>query len=416
MRFKQGGRVNLEAAPEAIPQSLPPVFNPVAPSQLPAPVTLFINGKFTLQPCTGVQRVARNLLCALDARLAGLAAAQHRQTARAVLLLPHGAPAPTLRHIESLVVGHRAMPLHWWEQCQLPRAARGGLLLNLSGSAPLLARRQVCMLHDAAVFDHAASYTAAFRYWYQALFWSLAQRQTTLLTVSAFSRRRLSQRLGIAAGRLGIVHHGSEHLRDTRPDNSVLARFGLLPGRYFLAVGSANPNKNIARLERAFDQMPDRRGVKLVIVGATHARVFAGQAVWAPGPDVIRTGRVDDAALKALYQQATALVFPSLYEGFGLPPLEAMACACPVAATNAAAVPEVCADAALYFDPASVDQISAAMQRLLDDPVLRERLRQAGLLRAQAFSWSQAAELLQAQLQPQLHQARAHGAADCAVS
>jgi hypothetical protein len=167
-------------------------------SQLPTLVTLFINGKFTLQPCTGVQRVARNLLCALDTRLAGLAglaAAQHRQTARAVLLLPHGASAPTLRHIETLVVGHRAMPLHWWEQCQLPLAARGGLLLNLSGSAPLLARRQVCMLHDAAVFDHAASYTAAFRYWYQALFWLLARRETRLLTVSAFSRLRLSQRL-----------------------------------------------------------------------------------------------------------------------------------------------------------------------------------------------------------------------------
>jgi glycosyltransferase involved in cell wall biosynthesis len=417
MSFKQGGRVNLGAAPEAIPDRLSPVFDPEAPSQLPTPVTLFINGKFTVQPSTGVQRVARNLLCALDARLAArLAAAPHRPTGRVLLLLPHGAPAPTLRHIETLVVGHRAMPSHWWEQYQLPLAARGGLLLNLSGSAPLLARRQVCMLHDAAVFDHAASYTAAFRYWYQVLFWLLARRQTTLLTVSAFSRLRLSQRLGIAAGRLGIVHHGSEHLRDTRPDHSVLARLGLLPRQYFLAVGSANPSKNFDRLERAFEQMHDRRGVKLVIVGATDAGVFAAHAVGAPGSDVIRAGRVDDAALKALYQQATALVFPSLYEGFGLPPLEAMACACPVAASNAAAVPEVCGDAALYFDPASVDQISAAMQRLLDDPALRERLRQAGLLRAQVFSWDQAAELLQAQLQPHLHQARALGAAGCAFS
>ena len=137
MSFKQGGRVNLGAAPEAIPDRLSPVFDPEAPSQLPTPVTLFINGKFTVQPSTGVQRVARNLLCALDARLA---AAPHRPTGRVLLLLPHGAPAPTLRHIETLVVGHRAMPSHWWEQYQLPLAARGGLLLNLSGSAPLLAR------------------------------------------------------------------------------------------------------------------------------------------------------------------------------------------------------------------------------------------------------------------------------------
>ena len=129
---------------------------------------LYINGKFTAQPTTGVQRVASRLVQALDARPQGL-------PVRCVLLCPPGGRPPALQRIECVFIGRRGEPLHWWEQWRLPRAARGGCLLNLAGSAPWWARRQVCMIHDAAVFDRPEAYAPAFVRWYRALFGHLAR-------------------------------------------------------------------------------------------------------------------------------------------------------------------------------------------------------------------------------------------------
>jgi glycosyltransferase involved in cell wall biosynthesis len=369
--------------------------------------TLFVNGKFTAQRTTGVQRMARNLLDALDEHLAENASSASK---RVVLLFPKGAERPIYRHIETQELGSRAVPLHLWEQCMLPLATRSGLLLNLSGSAPLLARKQACLIHDAAVFDRPGAYSATFRLWYRTLFWLLSRRQVTLLTVSAFSQQRLAERLGIMASQIGVVPGGAEHLARVTPDASVLAKLGLEPNRYLMAVGSANPNKNFDALRAAFHRVSIGRDVKLVLVGSANPRVFAGRPTTtgaAMMSSIVQAGRLDDGQLKALYQHATGLVFPSLYEGFGLPPLEAMSCGCPVAASDAAAIPEICGDAALYFDPASVEQMAAAMQSLLDDAPLRERLRRAGAQRLQRFRWDLAANSLQSYLQSALAESRA---------
>jgi glycosyltransferase involved in cell wall biosynthesis len=352
---------------------------------------LFVNGKFTAQRGTGVQRVAHSLLMALDRGLASSAPA-----ARVILLHPPGAAIPPLRHVEPKVLGSRHVPLHAWEQGLLPVAARAGLLLNLAGSAPWLARRQVCLVHDAAVFDCPEAYSFAFRHWYRMLFRHLPRRHATLLTVSGFSRQRLAQHLGIAASSIGIVPNGGGHLDSVVANSAVLVRHGLEPGRYFVAVGTSNPNKNLDRLTQAFGRLRSFDGVKLVIVGGSDTRVFASRRTRAE-PDmagVVRTGILDDGSLKALYMNAIALAFPSLYEGFGLPPLEAMSCGCPVTASGAAAIPEVCGNAALYFDASSVEQMQAAMQRLMDEPQLRDQLRRAGAVQVLRFDWDAAARAL----------------------
>jgi glycosyltransferase involved in cell wall biosynthesis len=365
------------------------------------PVDLFINGKFIAQRSSGVQRVARSLLFSLDDQIDRI---QSSFLGRLILLLPRETEAPELRCIETAFVGPCGLPLHLWEQFQLPFSARDGLLLNLSGSAPLLARRQMCLIHDAAVFDRPQAYTPLFRRWYQTLFRLLAWRQTPLLTVSAFSRQRLALRLGIAETGIHVVPNGAEHLQSVAPDPGILTRLGLTPERYLLAVGSDNPNKNLPRLQSAFALLSRRQDVKLVIVGGADPLVFADQPMADGGAAeaVIRTGPLSDAALKALYRNAAGLVFPSLYEGFGLPPLEAMSCGCPVAASNAAAIPQVCGDAALYFDPTSIEQMAQTMQALLDDAALRDGLRRAGARRVQAFTWPRAAEALLSQLRRQL--------------
>jgi glycosyltransferase involved in cell wall biosynthesis len=278
----------------------------------------------------------------------------------------------------------------------LPLAAFGGLLVNLAGAAPYFARRQLCLLHDAAVFDQPQAYTRAFAGWYRALFRHLARSRARLITVSAFSRTRLALRLGLAPARIGIVPNGGDHLDELAADERVLARHGLVGVPYLLSVGSANPTKNLGRLIEAHALMGADRGIKpsrLVIVGGGNDQVFAPAAA-AGSQGVVRTGPIDDAELKALYLHADAMVFPSVYEGFGLPPLEAMACGCPVAASNAASIPEVCGDAALYFDPLSVSAIAAAMRQIRLDEALRARLRSAGFARVGTARWADAAALL----------------------
>lgn len=356
--------------------------------------TVYINGKFAAQRTTGVQRVAAQFTLALDAELA---ASPARPASPWVLLCPPGATVPPMQRIVVRHIGPAGLPLHVWEQLFLPVAARHGLLVNLAGAAPFFARFQVCLLHDAAVFDHPEAYARAFVAWYRRLFRRLARRAARLLTVSAFSRARLALHLGLDPARLGVVPNGCDHLQAVVPDDSVLARHGLAGTRFLLAVASANPTKNLAALVAAYARLPADPMRRLVIVGGANPRVFAESATSDP-PGVLRTGPLGDAELKALYGHATAFVFPSMYEGFGLPPLEAMACGCPVAAAQAAAIPEVCGDAALYFDPQSVDAIAAALQRLFTDESLRERLRTAGQARAATFRWSRAAATLRAEL------------------
>ncbi|HEX6705412.1 MAG TPA: glycosyltransferase family 1 protein [Albitalea sp.] len=354
--------------------------------------TVYINGKFTAQRITGVQRAARELVAALDRRLGEGAAPSHT---RWVLLCPPTGNLPVLRHIEVHCLGWRWMAPTAWEQLLLPLACGRGLLLGLSGSAPALKGHQVCTWYDAAVFDHPGAYRKSFVAWYRFLFRRLGRAAALVLTSSEFSRGRLMHHLGVPARRIQVVHGGGEHLCATPADASIVERLGLRPGRYFVAVGSASANKNHGALVQAFAMLA-AADTRLVIVGAADARVFTGAAVGVAAHDtrIVRAGPVSDAELKGLYAQAAALVFPSLYEGFGLPPLEAMSCGCPVIASDAGALPEVCADAALYVDPRSVAAIAGAMQSVLDHPALRERLKRDGARRVAELTWSRSAGTL----------------------
>jgi glycosyltransferase involved in cell wall biosynthesis len=355
--------------------------------------SIYLNGKFAAQRTTGVQRVASQLAHALDTVVAADAPSW-------VMLCPPGSARLALQHVEQRVVGLRGLPLHVWEQFVLPWHARGGLLLNLAGTAPWFARRQAMLLHDAAVFDHPEAYTRAFAFWYRMLFRRMARRAERLFTVSDFSRARLAARLGIAADSMVVLPNGSEHLADVVPDLGVLEQHGLNGVRFLLAVASDNPTKNLPALVAALSLLPAEPALRLVIVGGSNDQVFSGRPADADPPGVLRTGPLGDAALKALYQHAVALVFPSIYEGFGLPPLEAMACGCPVAAASAASMPEVCGNAALYFDPHSTASIAQALRRLLAEPGLCADLRQRGFARADAYRWTVSAGRLHALLRP----------------
>jgi glycosyltransferase involved in cell wall biosynthesis len=352
-------------------------------------VDFCINGKFLLQPLTGVQRTGREMLAALDRALVNRPA-----PSRWRLFVPEGAVAPKLSAIDVVPVpGPRN--LHAWEQLTLARAAGRLTLINLCGSAPAFAPYQVNVLHDAAVFDCPEAYTPLFVAWYRWLFRRLARRGMVLLTVSEFSRQRLASALCLPPDRIAVIGNGADHMTRIVADPTLRRAQGLDEVPYLIVVSSRQSTKNHTAVLNAWRRL-GRHDARLVIVGTTNDRVFKREP-FAEVPGVVHLGSVDDTSLKALLQGARGLVFPSLYEGFGLPPIEAMACECPVLVSNAAALPEVCGDAALYADPRAEADLARSMSRLLDDASLRADLVMRGRGRVAHWRWDDcAARLLSA--------------------
>lgn len=331
---------------------------------------------------TGVQRMASELVRALD-DIAG----RERHHERWVLLCPPNSRVPPLRHIEVRTVGTDRLGLHVWEQWLLPAYAGSHVLLNLAGPAPLLKRRQVCMIPDAAIYDCPATYRIGFRLFYRAVFRMVSRRALVLLTLSEFSRERLARALGSRLDAATVTYAGSEHLLACNDDLAFLDRHRLRGTQFLLAVASQTPGKNIARLVSAFEHIADPN-TQLVLVGGMRPQVFSSTRTDRDSRhNIISLGAVSDPQLATLYRHATAFVMPSLYEGLGLPPLEAMAMGCPVAAARAAALPEVCGDGALYFDPTSVADIARSLTSLITDATLRADLRRRGRQTAARYSW-----------------------------
>ena len=351
--------------------------------------TLFINGKFTAQRVTGVQRLAAGLIVAMDRQLSRSGSQDHW-----VLLCPPGAKPPVLKHIEVRFAGPSRGSLHLWEQIFLPLYTAGRTLFNLAGPAPLCKFNQVCMVPDAAVFDYPDAYTPAFGAWYRFLFRVIIRSARLTLTISEFSRQQLINAVGAPAARVKIVYCAADHIAAITPDPAIVDRLGLAEVPYLLAVGSLNPTKNLPTLVAAFGAVAEEN-VRLVLVGANNAGVFSKESLQGKNDTrIISTGAINDAELSALYVHACAFVFPSIYEGFGIPPLEAMLLQCPVAASNAASIPEVCGDGALYFDPRSPVAMRSVLERMLAEPATRELLRVRGAQVAQKFSWERSAAQL----------------------
>ncbi|MBU9518156.1 glycosyltransferase family 4 protein [Burkholderia multivorans] len=353
-------------------------------STLKTPKPLVYNGRFTTQKTTGVQRVARELIAALIDI--------HPRDPVTVLVPPQPSDAVSGANTVRIGFGKGVV----WEQLVLPLFARRGRIVNLSNSASIFLGNQVIYMHDAAVFDTPAHFSRAFRVWYRIMFWILARTSACVLTNSYFSRDRLAHHCRVSADKIRVVPLGADHLDAVQPDASVLERHAIKPGRFVLAVSSMNPTKNFGRLIAAFRQLDDP-SVDLVIVGMQNKTVFGKQDhVTADEPSIKYVGYISDAQLKALYQNAACFLYPSIYEGFGIPPLEAMRYGCPVVVGNSAALPEVCADAALYCDPYSEGDIAAKLRSLLDSAELRDEFKRRGIAHAEKYRWSRSAEMMKA--------------------
>lgn len=347
-----------------------------------------INGRYLTRPVTGVDRFAIELLAAWLPRYGCSrpvrAIVPTRSAAKQVL----GAAVPV--NSFGILGGHA------WEQIELPLYCRDEFLLNLCNTGPLLHGSQLIVLHDTGFLENPSAYSRAFRSWYPFLFAHLLRRSQAVATVSNFAADELMRNFRVCRKDIEVIYEGGEHILRSDPDRSVLSRFDLVDRKYVLAVGSRNPNKNFGAIVCAAESLKDL-GIVIVVAGGSNSRVFAGSSI--DLSNLVMTGYVTDGQLRALYESAQCFVFPSYYEGFGLPPLEAMHCGCPVVVSNRASLPEVCGEAVVYFDPSDSNDIASQLRRVLFSEALRMELREAGFARARTFSWQRAAERLESILQ-----------------
>lgn len=344
---------------------------------------MFINGRFLTRRTTGVERFAREVIRASsEARFI---------CQNDLLLAPMDVDAPAeFAGIPVTGIGRRRG--HAWEQIDLPRYALDETLINLCNTAPVLKRRQLIVLHDASIAAFPHNYTPAFRFWYQAMIRLYSRRACAIATVSRFSAAEIARHFGIPISKLEIIPESGEHILRETPDFSLHQELGLAQDEYFVAVSSRATNKNFATVIKAVATM-SAQPFKFVIVGGSNSRVFA--TIDNAASRAIETGFVTDAQLRALYERAACFVYSSTYEGFGLPPLEAMSCGCPVLVSNAASLPEICGDAAIYCDPHDPADVAKRLKYLLGSAPLREGLRAAGRAHAARWRWPAAARRLQ---------------------
>jgi glycosyltransferase involved in cell wall biosynthesis len=291
-------------------------------------------------------------------------------------------------------LAHRAG--HAWEQIALPVAARGAeLLLSPANLAPLAYPRNVVVIHDSAPFREPSWYKRAYGAWHRAAIPRIARRARLVVAPSEHTRSELLELFGLEGDRVVAIAPGVDPSFATPSDPVPLLRRYGIERPYVLAVGTEGPRKNLALLDAIAPELAEH-GLDVAIAGSS--RPYLPQS--AASGQARRLGYVADQDLPALYAGAAVFAMPSLYEGFGLPCIEAMAAGTPVVAADRSALPEACDGAALLADPGDPDAFAAALLRAAGRE--RDGLVAKGRERAAALSWRRTAEELDGRLEPLL--------------
>ena len=281
-------------------------------------------------------------------------------------------------------LAHRAG--HAWEQLVLPvTARRSALLLSPANLAPLAYPRNVVVIHDAAPFRQPSWYTRGYGAWHRAALPRIARRARLVIAPSEHVRAELIELFGLAGDRVAAIAPGVDPSVAAPGDPTPVLDRLRLKKPYVLALGTEGPRKNLALLDRIAPELAEN-GFDVIVAGSSRPYLPQGSG----GGEARRIGYVPDEELPALYAGAAVFAMPSLYEGFGLPGVEAMAAGTPVVAADRAALPEACGGAALLADPDDAGGFAAALLRAAG--VERDGLVARGSERAAALTWRRTAE------------------------
>jgi len=352
---------------------------------------LIINARFTTQQLTGVQRYAFEICRRLPSSGIRLISPrsielEYRQLKDFTIVDPIGKFA------------HKSGLSHLWEQFALPRwISKDGLLWSPCGSGPLAVKNQVVTIHDIATLEHPEWFNPWFAKWYSFLIPRLVRAVKKVIVVSEYTKIRLTEMTGISPEKIEVIYNGIDERFSpkSKEEINIAQKLLSLPSdKYILSLSSLEPRKNLHRLLEAWNIICHKlpKDIWLVLAGGKgKSTVFKNLSFDSLPPRVYFTGYVPDEHLPALYSGAIAFAYVSLYEGFGLPPLEAMACGAPVITSNITSIPEVVGDAAILVNPHDVKEIADSIYKLIDDVTFRERLKLTGLNRTKLFSWDKTA-------------------------
>ncbi len=266
---------------------------------------------------------------------------------------------------------------------------------------PVRAQARLVTIHDVFHLAHLRTLSLPQRGYATLAFRAAARFSEHIITVSEFSKTEIRRYLKVPDDRVSVIPNGVDHTLfnqqiSEEQQRAVRKKYGL-PPRWLLYVGNVKPHKNLITLVKAFSMLPEALSDRhLVVVGQREGFITGdtelGRTLQNDPPLARRvhfTGFVEQADLPELYRLAELFVFPSKYEGFGLPPLEALACGCPVVVSDRASLPEICGTAANYADPDSPDDLAAKiLAALRRSPAERDRKIQLGLERAQKYTWA----------------------------
>lgn len=348
--------------------------------------SIYINGRFLSQPLTGVQRYARELLNQFDILVK---TSEVFKNVKLYCLVSRGIEIKNpWQNIIVQSVGRNQGNV--WEQLDLPLFLRGKFLFSPANTGPALYRNQALTIHDASVFAVPHAYSLPFRFKHKLIYFTLSRLAKAVFTDSQFSQRELSHYLKQPRMLYQVIPLAGEHINEVSPASETLKKYGLGKDEYILIVASRSTHKNLKNSLEALEFIKSR--MKFVFIGGDFQKVFNQEARQHSSANAVTLGYINDHELKSLYQNAFGLLFPSHYEGFGLPILEAMNCGCPVICSYAASLPEVAGEAALYFDPAHPTEIANAIDQLYFDKNLRHILIEKGYDQARRFNWLSTAQ------------------------
>jgi len=344
------------------------------------------NGRFLTKRPTGVDRFAFESLHALD-KLVDEEPELFGNISLSLTVPANGVKVSPFKNIPIRYRGKTKGAI--WEQFELPIQTSGKQLINLCNAAPMFKHKQTVVIHDATPLKFPETFSFLFRCWYRFLMPVIGKLAKQVCTVSEFSKKEITDNYGIAFNKIKVISESGEHIRRFVADESILTNYGLRKRAYILAVSSTAPHKNFKIIFEAFKHIKEPP-FDVVIAGGVNPQVFAHNNEQLP-EYVNHVGYVTDGELMALMANARWFVFPSIYEGFGIPPLEAMSCGCPVLASNAASIPEICGDAALYFDPFNAVELANLLMDVSNQPDLHDHFVKKGRERAAEFTWNKAA-------------------------